>query len=60
MNPEVTRAFLRAAVFLVLVSSVLIFATQRQSAEFVASVCSLAVGLTLFALVLVVNRLSQR
>jgi hypothetical protein len=63
MSSEVIRAFFRVAIFLVLVSGALVLATQsnvNQRAEFVASVCSLGVGLTLLALVLIVERMGRR
>jgi hypothetical protein len=38
----------------------LVFATPRESAEFVVSVCSMGIGLALTALVLFVHWLSAR
>ena len=45
--------------FIVLLSIVLILAVPRDSAEFVISVCSLAIGVTLLALVALVNRMTE-
>ena len=59
MGPELLRAFFRSGMFIVLLAIVLIFAVPRDSAEFVISVCSLAVGITLLGLVVLVNRLTQ-
>jgi hypothetical protein len=60
MTPEFLRAFLRAGVFVALVSLVLVFAVHRDSAEFVISVCSLIIGVTLIGLVALVSRLGNR
>lgn len=60
MSPEALRGFLRAGMFVVLVSVVLLFITPRDSAEFVVSVCSLFVGLTLLALIGLVTWLGKR
>lgn len=47
MNPEALRAFMRAGVFIAGLALLLVFAVPRESAEFVASVCSLMLGLAL-------------
>lgn len=57
MSPEGLQLFFRAGVFIVLVAAVLIFAVPRESAEFVVSVCSLAIGLTLTGLVILAGRI---
>ena len=56
MAPEGLQLFLRAGVFIALVSLFMVFLIPRESAEFVVSVCSLGVGITLIVLVIVVNR----
>ncbi len=60
MTADSLRSFFRAGIFLTLVSLMLAFATRRESAEFVISVCSVGIGITLVALVLLVHRLSER
>jgi hypothetical protein len=57
MNRSVMRAFFQGGVFLTLVAGLLIFATPRESAEFVVSVCTFGIGLTLMALVVGINRM---
>jgi hypothetical protein len=57
--PDLLRAFFRAGMFVVLVSVALMLALPRDSAEFVISVCSLAIGLVLIGLVTLVTRLGQ-
>ena len=59
MNREILRAFFRSGTFLVVVSVLLLLSLQRDSAEFVISVCTLAIGVTLMGLVLAVNRLTK-
>lgn len=59
MNREILRAFFRSGTFLVVVSVLLLLSLQRDSAEFVISVCTLAIGITLMGLVLAVNRLTR-
>ncbi len=60
MTPEFLRGFLRAGVFISVVSLVMIFAVQRESAEFVVSVCSLGMGLTLVGLIVLITRIGER
>jgi len=60
MTPEFLRGFLRAGVFISVVSLVMIFAVQRESAEFVVSVCSLGMGLTLIGLIVLITRIGER
>lgn len=59
MNSEILRAFFRSGMFLVLVSVFLVLSVGRESAEFVVSVCTLAIGVTLMGLVLAVNHLTK-
>jgi hypothetical protein len=58
-NPEGLRLFFRAGVFISVLSLLLVFAQPRESAEFVISVCSLGIGLTLTGLVVLVSRLAK-
>jgi hypothetical protein len=60
MTPEFLRAFFRAGVFIAGVSLLLVFASERSSAEFVVSVCSLMIGLLLMGLVTLAARFGQR
>jgi hypothetical protein len=59
MGSDLLRTFFRSGMFIVLLSIVLILAVPRDSAEFVISVCSLAIGVTLLALVALVNRMTE-
>jgi len=59
MNPEALQLFFRAGIFVTIIALILVFSVPRESAEFVASVCSLAIGLTLSGLVILVSRLSK-
>lgn len=60
MTSEFLRGFLRAGVFVALISLGLVLTVQRDSAEFVISVCSLAIGLTLVGLVMFLMWLGRR
>lgn len=60
MNPDSLQGFFRAGVLVALVSFVLALYVPRDSAEFVISVCSLGIGLTLIALIAVAIKLGQR
>lgn len=60
MSPEFLQGFFRAGIFIALISLVLVFATNRNSAEFVVSVCSLMIGLLLTGLVTLAARMGQR
>lgn len=60
MSPDALRAFFRSGTFIVVVAIILILAVPRDSAEFVVSVCSLMIGLTLLGLVMLVNWISNR
>ena len=56
MSPELLRTFFRSGMFIVLVALVLIVAVPRESAEFVISVCSLMIGLSLLGLIALASR----
>ncbi len=60
MSSEFLQGFLRAGMFVALVSLVLVLTTQRNSAEFVVSVCSLMIGLILVGAIVLMTRLGQR
>jgi hypothetical protein len=60
MTPEYLQGFLRAGMFISLVSIVLLLTLPRESAEFVVSTCSLSMGLALIGFVVVVSRLGNR
>ena len=60
MNPELGQAWFRVAIFVTLVSAILILFEPRDSAEFVISVASFAVGLVFIAIVALVIRRSNR
>jgi hypothetical protein len=60
MNPDVLKAFLRSGVFIAGLGLLLMLATPRESAEFVVSTCSFAIGLTLTIAVVVVTRMTSR
>ncbi len=55
MAPDALRLFFRAAIFIAGTALVLLFFVPRESAEFVAVVLSLIIGLILLVLVLLVN-----
>ncbi len=60
MSPELGQAWFRIAVFITLVSAVLIPFQKPGSAEFVISVVSLMIGLIFIAVVAFVVRRSNR
>jgi hypothetical protein len=60
MSSDFLQAFLRAGMFIALVSLVLILTLPGNSAEFVVSICSLLMGLILIGFVVVVTRLANR
>ena len=60
MTPDALRAFFRGGLFVTLVSLILVLTTNRSSAEFVISVCSLLIGLTLIGLIVLVTWLGKR
>jgi hypothetical protein len=51
MNAEFLRGFLRAGMFITVVSLVLVFTSPQDSAEFVVSMLSLIIGLALLGMV---------
>lgn len=59
MSPELLRGFFRSGVFIAGVALLLVLASPRESAEFVISVCSLAIGLALMGLVAAFSRLTR-
>lgn len=59
MYPESLRLFFRAGIFVTLLSAALVWVAPRESPQFVVSVCSLAIGLTLSGLVILVSRLLE-
>ena len=59
MNPDALRAYFRMGMWITLVALVLVLALPRDTPEFVISVCSLGVGLTLTGLVAALNRLMR-
>jgi uncharacterized membrane protein len=60
VNPETGRAFFRIAIFITLVSLVLLPFLTPGSAEFVVDVLSLAVGLVSIAIIAILARWSVR
>lgn len=58
-NPESLRLFFRTGILIAGLSLLMVFAQPRESAEFVVSVCSLGIGLTLCAFVILVSRLGR-
>jgi hypothetical protein len=60
MSADALKSFFRAGIFLTVVSLMLVLSTRRESAEFVISVCSLGIGVTLIGLVVFVHWLSER
>jgi hypothetical protein len=60
MNPDVLRSFLRAGLLISGMGVLLVLAVPRDSAEFVVSVCSALIGLTLTGLVMIAIRLSNK
>jgi predicted Na+-dependent transporter len=59
MNPELGQAWFRIAVFITLVSAILIPFEPRDSAEFVVSVASFIVGLIFIGVVVIATRRSS-
>lgn len=51
MNPDMLKAFYRMGIFVAGSSALLLFVVKRDSAEFVVTVLSLCIGLTLMLLV---------
>ena len=60
MNPEVYKAFLRSGLFIAGLALLLMLAVKRDSAEFVASTCSLLIGLALIGGVAFMTWISRR
>ncbi len=60
MNPDVLRSFLRAGLLISVMGILLVLAVPHDSAEFVVSVCSTLIGLTLTGLVLAAIRMSGK
>ncbi len=60
MTPDVGKAWFQIAIFIILVSGILVFMTARDSAEFVISVTSLVIGLVLLAVVIIMVRRSNQ
>ena len=56
MTPEGLRVYFRFGVWITVLSIFLILAVPKESAEFVVSVCSFAVGLTLLGMITLVSR----
>jgi hypothetical protein len=59
MNPEALRAYFRMGMWVTLVALVLVLTVKRDTPEFVISMCSLAVGLALTGLVVLLSRLTR-
>ena len=59
MAPEGLRLFFRAGMFIALAALLLVFLEPGGSREFVVSVCSLGIGLTLMGLVVLVSRFTR-
>ncbi len=55
MSPEILRGFYRLAVFLSGASIVLLFLVPPDSAEFVVTIMSLGIGLTLLLLIILTS-----
>ncbi|CAA9562006.1 MAG: hypothetical protein AVDCRST_MAG86-715 [uncultured Truepera sp.] len=60
MSGDGLKLFLRAGVFLVIISLLLILLVPRESAEFVVSVLSLVIGLLLLGLSLLAHLWGRR
>jgi hypothetical protein len=60
MNPQVFKAFLRGGVFIAGLALLLMLATRRDSAEFVASTCSFVIGLILIGGVWIISWITRR
>ncbi len=60
MTPDALRAFFRIGVFVTAISVILAIANPRDSAEFVVSVCSIMIGITLMILVGIATWFSSR
>jgi hypothetical protein len=60
MPPELTQLWFRVAIFMTLVSAVLIPLQQPDTAEFVISVTSFIIGLVFVAVVIAMIRRANR
>jgi hypothetical protein len=60
MTPEFLRSFLRAGIFITIVSVLLALTARQGSAEFIVSLCSLLIGLMLIGLIALLTWLGQR
>ena len=56
MGPEALRAYFRLGMWVTLVATILVLILPHDGPEFVVSVCSLAVGVTLLTLIFFVGR----
>ncbi len=56
MGPEALRAYFRLGMWITLVAVILVLILPRDGPEFVISVCSLGIGLTLLSLIFLVGR----
>ncbi|MCA9836652.1 MAG: hypothetical protein KC422_07050 [Trueperaceae bacterium] len=60
MSPEILQLFFRLGMFVTLTALFLVFAVPKGSAEFVISVLSLAIGVVLLGLVLLLSFFSRK
>lgn len=60
MAPEGLKLFFRAGMFITLLALLLVITVPRASAEYVASICSLAIGIALLAGVALVSRVTRK
>ena len=56
MGPEALRAYFRLGMWVTLVALILVLVLPRDGAEYVISICSLGVGVTLMTLIFIVGR----
>lgn len=56
MNPELGQAWFRVAIFITLVSAVLILFEPRDSAEFVVSFFTFVIGLVFVGIVVILTQ----
>ena len=59
MSPELAQAWFRVAIFITIISGILIFFEPRDSAEFVVSVMSFIVGLIFIAVIAIAVKRSK-
>jgi hypothetical protein len=60
MTPDFLRGFLQGGLLITVMALFFVFTAQPNSAEFVISVCSLGVGLTLTGLIVFIIWLGKR